>query len=153
VRALSLPAGMHAVNPYLIVKDPDGLIEFLKRAFGGQEIHRSTFEGHTTHAEVLIGDSAVMIGGARGFDPFPGMLYVYVDDCDAAYQRAVEAGGQSMMAPADMFYGDRHGGVRDPWGNAWWIATHLEDGPADELARRHEAEQRRRKEQAAQAQQ
>jgi uncharacterized glyoxalase superfamily protein PhnB len=72
------------------------------------------------------------------------MLYVYVDDCDAAYARAIAAGAEPLMPPADMFYGDRSGGVKDASGNSWWIATHIEDVPADELARRHEAEQKRR---------
>jgi PhnB protein len=142
--ALPLPTGVHNVNPYLIVPNPDGLIDFLTGVLGGRVGQRSVFEGQTVHAEVHVGDSMVMVGGSRGGPAVPAMLYVYVDDCDAAYARALAAGAQSLMAPADMFYGDRHGGVKDAFGNSWWIATHIEDVPDDELARRHEAEQKRR---------
>ena len=96
------------------------------------------------HTEVTIGDSLVMIGNGRG-TAVPVMLYIYVDDCDAAYARAVAAGAESLMAPSDMFYGDRHGGVKDAFGNSWWIATHIEDVAPDELERRHAAEAQRRK--------
>ena len=143
MKALPLPNGIHNVNPYLVVKDPDALIAFLSATFHAEVGSRQTFEGRTMHAEVHIGDAAVMIGGSNA--DVPAMLYVYVDDCDAAYARALGAGGESLMEPADMFYGDRHGGVRDAAGNTWWIATHIEDVPEDELSRRHEAEQRRRR--------
>jgi PhnB protein len=143
MKALPLPRGVHNVNPYLIVPDPDGLVDFLVRIFEAQVGQRSAFEGVTMHAEVRIGDSLVMIGKAHG-PAVPAMLYAYVDDCDAAYARAIAAGAESLMAPADMFYGDRHGGVKDAFGNSWWIATHIEDVAPDELARRHEAEAKRR---------
>jgi PhnB protein len=141
---LPLPDGVHSVNPYLVATDPDGLIDFLATVLDGRVGHRSVFEGKTMHAEVRVGDSVLMIGGSHGGPGVPAMLYVYVDDCDAAYARAVAAGAQPLMPPADMFYGDRHGGVKDAWGNSWWIATHIEDIAPDELARRHEAEMRRR---------
>jgi PhnB protein len=141
MKPLPLRPGAHSVNPYLVVDDPDALIAFLGRSLNAREIDRSVFEGRTMHAEIQIGDSIVMIGAARGGPP---SLYVYVDDCDAAYARALDAGAESLMAPADMFYGDRHGGVRDASGNSWWIATHIEDVAPAELARRHEEEQQRR---------
>lgn len=144
MKPLPLPDGAHSVNPYLIVDDPDALIGFLEAALGARVGERHVADGKTVHAEARIGDSLVMIGGARGGTPAPAMLYVYVDDCDAAYARALAAGAASLMAPADMYYGDRHGGVKDAAGNSWWIATHIEDVPPDELARRHEAETRRR---------
>ncbi|HMD01445.1 MAG TPA: VOC family protein [Candidatus Baltobacteraceae bacterium] len=145
MKPLPLPEGFHNVNAYLVVEDPDALVQFLINVFGAQIGERFTFEGRTTHAEARIGDAIVMIGGARNGTPAPAMLYVYVDDCDAAYERAILAGAESIMPPADMYYGDRHGGVRDQSGNSWWIATHIEDVSADELARRHEIEQRRRR--------
>jgi len=151
MKSLPLPGGVHSVNPYLVVDDPNGLIAFLTHVLDGREVHRSVFEGQTTHAEVRIGDAVVMIGGAQGRTPAPAMLYVYVDDCDAAYARAIAAGAESIMEPADMFYGDRHGGVRDRYGNSWWIATHVENVAPDELARRHEVEQRRRRSEKVQA--
>jgi PhnB protein len=129
----------------LVVEEPEALIAFLEKTFDADVLGRSVFEGETMHAEVRIGDAVVMIGGTRGMPPSNAMLYVYVDDCDAAYARAVAAGAESLMEPADMFYGDRHGGVRDASGNSWWIATHVEDVAPDELARRHEIEQRRRR--------
>jgi PhnB protein len=144
MKALPLPPGAHSVNPYLIVTDPDGVADFLVRVFGAKAGQRSVFEGVTMRAEVTIGDSLVMIGNGRG-TAVPAMLYIYVDDCDAAYARAVAAGAESLMTPADMFYGDRHGGVKDAFGNSWWIATHIEDVAPDELARRHAAEGQRRK--------
>jgi uncharacterized glyoxalase superfamily protein PhnB len=151
MKALPLPAGVHNVNAYLVVSDPEGLIAFLEGALGARVESRSTFEGTTMHADVRVGDSSVMIGNADGWTVKPAMLYVYVDDCDAAYERALALGAEPIMPPMDMFYGDRHGGVTDAFGNQWWIATHIEDVAPDELARRHEAEQRRRK--AARAEQ
>jgi uncharacterized glyoxalase superfamily protein PhnB len=92
------------------------------------------------HAEMRIGDSVVMLGDAHGeHKPLQAMLYVYVDDADATYQRALAAGAASVQPPADQFYGDRSGGVRDPLGNQWWIATHIEDVPPAELKRRAQA--------------
>lgn len=143
MKALPLPPHAHSVNPYLVVPDPDATVDFLVRVVGAVPGQRSAFEGVTMHAEVVIGDSLVMIGRAHG-PAFPAMLYVYVDDCDAAYARAIAAGAESLMAPADMFYGDRHGGVKDAAGNSWWIATHVEDVAPDELERRHAAEAKRR---------
>jgi PhnB protein len=141
--ALPLPDGLHNVNVYLVVPDPDGLIDFITGVLGGRVALRSVSEGATQHAEVRVGDSVVMLGPSRGGPASPAMLYVYVDDCDAAYARALAAGAVSVRPPLDKFYGDRDAGVKDGWGNTWWIATHLEDVPADELRRRHEAEQAR----------
>jgi PhnB protein len=134
------PDGYHTVTPYLIVEGAAGLIDFLKAAFAAQEFHRfAAPEGRIGHAEVWIGDSAVMLGDARaGWPPRESMLYLYVDDVDAIYQRAVDAGATSMQPPADQFYGDRSAGVKDAWGNLWWLATHIEDVPTDELKRRVE---------------
>jgi PhnB protein len=143
--ALPLPDGIRSVNPYLVVDDPRQLVDFLSATFAATASLESTFDGELIHAEVRIGDATVMIGSSRGWEPATAMLYVYVDDCDAAYARALAAGAESIMEPADMFYGDRHGGVKDPTGNSWWIATHIEDIAPDELARRHDAEQRRRR--------
>src|SRR5690606_6674014 len=92
------------------------------------------------HAELKIGDSTVMIGDACDeYQPMPACMYLYVNDVDAVYKRALEAGATSHMEPANQFYGDRHGAVKDPAGNLWSIATHVEDVPPEELARRAEA--------------
>jgi PhnB protein len=135
------PDGYHSVTPYLVVPGVAKLIDFLKQAFDATEIERMAKpDGSIMHAEVRIGDSVVMMGEAGGkFQPMPAMVYLYVDDTDASYRRALQAGATSVMEPADQFYGDRNAGVRDPSGNMWWIATHKEDVPREEMAKRAEA--------------
>ena len=137
----SIPEGYHSVTPYLTVQGAATLLDFLKQAFAATEIHCMTRpDGTVGHAEVRIGDSVVMLAEAKGeWQPRPGALYLYVNDTDAAYQRALQAGATSLMEPADQFYGDRNAGVKDPVGNHWWIATHKEDVPPEELAKREEA--------------
>jgi PhnB protein len=137
-----IPEGYHSVTPYLLVDDAEGLIEFVKRAFGAQETLRMPGpNGKIGHAEVRIGDSIVMLADASTSDrgtPFRAMVMVYVEDCDNTYQRALEAGGTSLREPTDQFYGDRSSAVRDRFGNDWWIHTHVEDVPPEEMARRAE---------------
>jgi PhnB protein len=78
-----------------------------------------------------------MLGEANEqWSPMPGTIHLYVEDCDAAYRRALDAGASSLQEPADQFYGDRMAGVRDPVGNMWWIATHVEDVSEEEMAKR-----------------
>ena len=123
--------GFHTVTPYLIVQDPDNLIEFVKQAFGATETLRTTGASGGIHAEVRIGDSMVMIGGGgtwRG-EPRPAVLHLYVHDVDAVYEQALAAGATSIMEPADQPDGDRRGGVQDRFGNHWYIATHKVDVP------------------------
>ena len=133
-----IPEGYHTVTPYLISQGVPALIEFLKKTFDATELFRHTNpDGTVKHAEVRIGNSPVMMGECNAMHPaMPCTIYVYVDDCDAAYRRALEAGATSVMAPADQFYGDRSGGVKDASGNYWWIGTHIEDVSAEEMARR-----------------
>ncbi len=137
------PAGFHAVTPYLVVRDVPRLIEFLTQAFGAVEIERSTLgDGTVNHAEVRIDDAVVMMGAARGeWEPTSTTLYLYVPDVDAAYHSALQAGATSVREPANQFYGDRSGGVKDPQGNQWWVATHVEDVPPDEMRKRAAAQQ------------
>ena len=134
----AVPDGYHTVSPYLTVENVPRLLDFVKQVFEAEEKeHLTQPDGSTTHAEVVIGDSVVMMGQARGeWKPMPGTLYVYVEDTDVVYKRALEAGASSIMEPADQFYGDRNAGVRDPLGNNWWIATHIEDVFPDEMQRR-----------------
>ena len=136
-----IPEGFHNVTPYLVVREVPKLLDFLKQVFKAQEIMRMpTPDGTIMHAEVRIGDSPIMMGEARGeHKPMPGSIYLYVDDTDATYQRALQAGGTSLMEPANQFYGDRGASVVDPVGNHWFIATHIEDVQPEELARRAEA--------------
>ncbi len=120
-----VPAGYHSVTPYLIVQDVEGLIGFLKQTFGAEEAMRSTGpDGRIRHAEVRIGDSVVMMGGASDeWKAMPAALYVYVEDVDASYRRALDAGGTSLDEPEDKEYGDRTAGVRDATGSIWWLST------------------------------
>jgi PhnB protein len=115
----SIPPGWHSVTPRLVVQDPVKLVEFLKKTFEA----RGEF---TADAPSLmrIGDSIVMVSGAGPRDPLPAFLYVYVDDIDATYRRALKGGAVSLEVPKDLAYGDRRAMVRDPWGNHWQIATH-----------------------------
>ena len=136
-----IPDGYHSVTPYLIVQGVAKLIDFLKLAFEAKETERMLGpDGKIMHAQVRIGDSIVMMGEPTGdFKPMPGSIYLYVNDTDAIYKRALEAGATSFMEPADQFYGDRNAGVKDPSGNIWFIATRKEDVPPEELTRRAEA--------------
>jgi len=136
-----IPDGYHAVTPYLTVQGVPKLIDFLKQAFEAQEIERMTQpDGTIGHAEVRIGDSVVMMGEARDeWKPMPSGIYLYVNDTDAVYKRALQAGATSIMEPADQFYGDRSAGVKDSSGNHWWIATHKEDVSPEELKKRAQA--------------
>jgi uncharacterized glyoxalase superfamily protein PhnB len=133
-----IPEGYHTVTPYLILQGAAQLIDFLKQAFDAEEILRMAQpDGTITHAEVKIGDSRMMMSEATGdFKPMPAMLHLYVEDMDAVYRQALQAGATSLREPEDQFYGDRTGGVQDSSGNQWWLATHIEDVSAEEMARR-----------------
>ncbi len=137
-----IPPGYHTVTPYLTVANARAEIEFLKRAFGAHttEALSEESDGTIRHAELKIGDSMLMLGQARDqWTPRPTGLYLYVENCDAWYKRAMAAGAKSLMEPADQFYGDRNAGVEDPEGNYWWIGTRVEDLSSEELKRRARA--------------
>ena len=121
------PDGYHTVTPYLTVHGVAALMEFVKKAFGAVENFNAIDDsGKTVHAEVTIGDTRVMMGEAGGeWKARPGTLYMYVEDTDVVYKRALEAGGKSVREPTDQPYGDRNAGVEDPSGNQWWIATRI----------------------------
>jgi len=133
-----IPADCHSITPYLTVPDAGKLVDFLKRAFDGIERARILRpDGTVLHAQVRIGDSLLMIGEPQGdWKPRAAMLYHYVADVDAAYHQALAAGAQSVVEPADMFYGDRHACVRDVAANDWWLATHIEDVSPAEIQKR-----------------
>lgn len=133
-----VPQGYHSVTPYIVTEGASELIEFIKAAFGAEERMRMAGpDGAVQHAEVQLGDSVVMVGGGSGeFPAKTAMLHLYVSDVDAMYKRAMDAGGESIREPADQSYGDRSAGVKDPWGNEWWMATHVEDVSEEEMARR-----------------
>ena len=123
-----------SITPHLYAAQPVSLIDFLVEAFGGKEIYRAQMpDGGIPHAQVLIGDSIVALAGGRGpYAPMPSTLHLYVPDADAAYERALRAGATSIQPPADQTYGERNAGVRDPFGNRWFLATHLRDVPPPE---------------------
>jgi PhnB protein len=120
-----------SITPHLYADDGVRLIEFLERAFGGREVYRAEASGGgIPHAQVRIGDSLIALAGGRGqgeYRPKPTTLHLYVPDTDALYEQALRAGAESIQPPADQPYGDRSAGVRDPFGNRWFLATHVRD--------------------------
>src|SRR5262245_7499104 len=143
------PAGYHSITAYLTVSDGARALDFYTRAFGAQVTRRMPGpSGKLMHAEFRIGDSVVMLS-----DEFPqgdtrspqslggasGSLFLYVPDVDAAFKRAVDAGCQATMPPADMFWGDRFGRLVDPFGHHWAFATHKEDLTPAEIGKRAQA--------------
>ena len=138
---LPVPPGYHTVTPYLAVPDAQSLLDFMVKVFDAKEreIIRKP-DGQINHAEVQIGDSIIMLGTTSStWGTATATLYVYVDNADVRYRKALDAGAISLSEPADQFYGDRHAGVKDPHGITWWIATHFEDVSPEELARRAKA--------------
>jgi len=147
-----IPDGYHTVTPYLTVRGAPKVIEFLKQAFGAELSHDPIKrpDGSIMHAQVKIGDSLVMIAEESDMaKATSSALYLYVPNVDAVFQQAVKAGGKTVMEPMDMFYGDRSGGVKDPSGNSWFIATHKEDVAPQELAKRAAAFNKQRRSDAA----
>ncbi len=136
-----IPKEHHTVTPYIMVDGVESVMNFLIAAFGAET--KSVMngpDGSVMHAEIKVGDSMLMLAAARPpeWPSQPAAFYLYLPDCDAAYQSALAAGATSLMEPADQFYGDRHGGVKDASGNSWWVATHIEDVSEEERARRSE---------------
>jgi PhnB protein len=142
-----IPEGYHSITPQLTCRDAARAIDFYKEALGAKEIMRMAGPGgKVMHAELQIGDSRFMIG-----DEFPGMsvaptpstlhsysLFVYTEDVDRTFNRALKAGGKADMQPSDMFWGDRYGKFTDPFGHQWGVATHVEDVAPEEMQRRSE---------------
>jgi PhnB protein len=124
-----VPPGLNSVNVYLHPVKAAPVIDFLRRAFGGEEIAKyASPDGVVHHAQVRVGDSVVEMGEAHGvYQPLPSTFYLYVNDVDALYDRALKAGARSLHAPVDQPYGDRVAGTTDPFGNTWYIATHQEE--------------------------
>ena len=137
-----VPSGYHTVTPYLVITGVDRLLAFLKAAFDAEEILRvPRADGSVLHAEARIGDSRIMMadttGPAAAFGPMPAAIYLYVNDCDASYARALAAGATAVAPVKDIpFNGERYGAVRDLSGNLWWIATHVSDVTPEEMLQR-----------------
>jgi PhnB protein len=122
-----VPEGLRAVTPYLHLHGTPSFIDFLKRGFGAIEAQRhESPDGTVVHAKITIGDSIIEMGEAHGpWGPMPAVLHLYVENVDATYKQAIEAGAESLGEPADQPYGMRMGIVKDPAGNTWYLATHL----------------------------
>jgi uncharacterized glyoxalase superfamily protein PhnB len=136
-----IPDGFHTVTPHLIVKGAAKAIEFYKKAFGAEEVFRMPApDGSIMHAELKIGSSRIMMAeecadwGAFGpKESTPVVLHLYVPDCDAAMKRAASAGATVTMPAQNMFWGDRYGKLKDPFGHQWSIATHISDPTPEEM--------------------
>jgi PhnB protein len=146
-----IPDGYHTATPYLIVKDAAKAIEFYKKAFGATELMRMGDGKKIHHAEIKIGNSPIMLADEcpemQALSPetlggSPITIMLYVENVDSLFAQAVEAGAKVQRPLADQFYGDRTGGVQDPFGHKWYIATHIEDVPHDELQKRSQAMQK-----------
>ena len=147
-----IPDGYHSITPYLVVPDAPKTIAFLKQAFGATTLFEPMKrpDGSIGHAELKIGDSPLMLSEASEQCPATqAMIHLYVPDVDATYKKALGAGATSVMEVADQFYGDRSGGVKDPAGNSWYVATHKEDVAPQELAKRAAAFFKQKQGQAA----
>lgn len=126
--------GFSTVTPYLVLADVDGALAFMRDAFGAREAYRTTGEAGGLHVEVEIGDGKVMVGGGPAFADREqtGMLFLYVQDVDTTYERALAAGATPLQDPADTSDGDRRAGIRDAFGNAWYLGAKApEDAPAE----------------------
>lgn len=141
----AIPTGFHSVTPYLTVENADEAIDFYKKAFGAEEVMRLKMGDKVGHAEVKIGDSHVMLSdewpdygklSPKKLGGSPTTLSLYVEDCDATFKQALQAGAKESRPLEDQFYGDRSGSVVDPFGHEWMIATHKEDIDTGELQRR-----------------
>jgi PhnB protein len=145
-----IPDGYHSVTPYLILSSASDAIAFYKKALGADEVMRMDDPaGKIHHAEISIGGSRIMLADEhpeiQALSPqttggSPVSMHVYVEDVDAMVQRAVAAGAKLIRPVADQFYGDRVGGIEDPFGYRWFIATHKEDLSMDEIRRRGAAQ-------------
>lgn len=141
-----IPVGYHAVTPYLIVKGADEAIRFYKKAFNAKENMRFLDgKGRVMHAEIQIGDSQVMLAdehaemdayGPQHYGGSPVGLHLYVEDVDKVHAQALAAGAKEKRPVADQPYGDRAGGVLDPFGHNWYLSTHIEDVSMEEMKRR-----------------
>lgn len=140
-----IPEGYRSVNVILTVDDGKKAIDFYKQAFGAKEISRLPMGDKIGHAELQIGDTRIMLNdeypdhgnlgpNARGGTPV-GLL-IYTDDVDSAFRKAIDAGGTETMPVKDQFWGDRMGGLTDPFGHKWSIATHVEDVPPEQFQER-----------------
>ncbi|WP_085577908.1 MULTISPECIES: VOC family protein [unclassified Pseudomonas] len=139
-----IPEGYHSITPYLGIKKAAEAIDFYKKAFGATEVMRLAMpDGNIGHAELRIGDSAIMLGTPCEEGPFSSPeqfvsvgLHLYVTDVDKSFRRAIDAGATSVEDVKDQFYGDRSGSLRDPYGHLWFLASRKEDLTEEQIRQR-----------------
>jgi PhnB protein len=142
--ASGVPSGYHTITPQLTLDNAAQTIDWYKKALGAEELSRSVGpDGKVMHAELKIGNSRFMVNdvmpggkGPKAFGGSPASLWVYVENCDTLFSRAVSAGANVQMPMADQFWGDRGGAFGDPAGYTWWIATRKEDLTPEEMRQR-----------------
>ena len=136
------PQGYNSVTPYLIVEDAGEVVDFITSVLGGKERMRMAgANGGIGHTEVEVGDSVIMLADSAEAEnniTVTGMIHVYLPDVDAAYKAAIAAGAKSEREPVTQFYGDRVASVSDRFGILWYLATHVEDVPPEEMGKRAE---------------
>ena len=145
-----IPQGYHTVTPYLTVQNAARALEFYTRALGAKEVMRMDAPGgKIAHAEIKIGDSMIMLSdempqtatrSPQSLGGASGGVFLYVDNVDSTFEKAVSAGAKAGMRPTDMFWGDRFGTFTDPFGQVWSVATHKEDVAPEEMRRRMQKE-------------
>jgi len=148
-QAQAIPKGYHTVTPSLFVAGAAKAIDFYKKALGAEELTRFPApDGTIMHAEIRIGDSIIMLAdempdmggrGPKSIGGTPVSFFVYGENVDAAWKRAVDAGGKPIVPLADQFWGDRTGCIEDPFGHQWWLAQHIEDLTPEELRKKAES--------------
>jgi uncharacterized glyoxalase superfamily protein PhnB len=148
-KAPATPKGYHTVTPSLFVAGAAKAIDFYKKALGAEELMRFPGpDGKIMHAEIKVGDSIVMLAdempdmggrGPKSIGGTPVSFFVYGENVDAAWKRAVDAGAKEVVPLADQFWGDRTGCLEDPFGHQWWLAQHLEDLTPDQIRKNAEA--------------
>jgi PhnB protein len=148
-KAQAIPKGYHSVTPSLFVAGAAKAIDFYKKALGAEEMMRFPApDGTIMYAQIRIGDSIIMLGdempeqggrGPKSIGGTPVSFFVYGENVDAAWKRAVDAGAKPIVPLADQFWGDRTGCLEDPFGHQWWLAQHMKDLTIEELRKEAEA--------------
>jgi PhnB protein len=148
-KAQAIPKGYHTVTPSLVIAGAARAIDFYKKALGAEEVMRFPGpDGQIMHAEIKVGDSPIMLSdeipdmgakGPRSIGGTPVSFFIYGENVDAAWKRAIDAGAKEVVPLADQFWGDRGGCVEDPFGHRWWLAQHVQDLTPEEIRKAAEA--------------
>lgn len=154
-----VPEGFHTVTPYLVVDDGARALDFYQKAFGAKERMRMPGpDGKISHAEITIGDSIIMLGPAQADTGVRSpqsvgsstvSIFLYLDDVDSTFKKALSAGAKEAQPLADQLWGDRYGRLTDPFGHSWSLATHKEDVSPEEMSRRMQEAAKKQRAQTA----